>query len=63
MSKQNDAKIRQNYRTSPNCCHNCRHYQSNLVVRTYIEQETHKRCGLGGFAVGKMATCDEHSRS
>ena len=60
MSKQSDAKTKQNYRTSLDCCHNCRHYQSKLEVRTCIEQ---KRCGLGGFAVGKLATCDEHSRS
>ena len=65
MSKQSDAKLRQGYVQSPipTTCPNCNNYRSKKKERsgifsTWIE-ESDKRCGLGGFAVKKMATCEK----
>lgn len=64
MSKQSEAKIAQNYRTTSDTCSNCVHYRSELVQRSYgftaWADEKNKRCGLGGFAVHKTAVCDRH---
>lgn len=67
MSKQSEAKLKQNYNPKPvpRVCMNCEHYLSDMVkvtgqysVNYYIE-EKNKRCGLGEFAVKKTATCNE----
>jgi hypothetical protein len=69
MSKQSEAKEKQNYRTSPRTCSNCVHYESKIVIKTYDswrgkeewEEERGMKCSLGGFAVKKMAVCDLHA--
>ena len=33
----------------------------NLSVHSYWQVESEKRCGLGGFAVNKTGTCNEHA--
>jgi hypothetical protein len=65
MSKQSEAKINQGYNDKQiqRTCGNCAKYHSALIVHRnsfggYI-QEKNKRCGLGGFAVNKTATCDK----
>ena len=68
MSKQKDAKAKQNYRTEPNACGNCQYYQSQYVEKRYDafdglhvwDEEKNKKCTLGGFVVKKMAICDQH---
>ncbi len=68
MSKQTDAKTQQNYRTTPNHCGNCQHYQSQIVEKQHgsfdgvhvWNDEKNKKCTLGGFVVKKMAICDQH---
>jgi len=66
MSKQSEAKAAQNYRTTPDTCSNCAHYQSKFVKKVYDMacepwmEEVDKRCGLGAFAVRKTAVCDRH---
>lgn len=66
MSKQSEAKKNQNYRTTPDTCSNCTQYQSDIVEkRTQFgswKEEKGKRCSVGGFAVKKTATCDNHER-
>ena len=63
MSKQSEAKINQGYNEKPipRTCANCRNYSSELIVHRNsfggYTQEKNKRCGLGGFAVKKTATC------
>lgn len=62
MSKQSEAKKQQGYRTKPDTCANCAHYTSKIEVNSYWEVESERRrCGLGGFAVNKTATCNEHA--
>lgn len=63
MSKQSEAKINQGYNEKPipRTCGNCAKYESELVdlappYNQYFA-EKNKRCGLGGFAVKKTATC------
>jgi len=63
MSKQSEAKINQGYNDKPipRTCGNCAKYESEFVdlsppYQQYM-QEKNKRCGLGGFAVKKTATC------
>lgn len=62
MSKQSEAKERQGYTTDPKNCGSCKHFQCDLEEQKgyyykpfYIERN--KRCGLGGFAVKKTASC------
>jgi hypothetical protein len=68
MSKQSDAKQDQGYipKAVPQTCMNCFHFKMDVVPvlnwqdkPTGYERETNKRCGLGGFAVQKMATCNK----
>ncbi len=61
MSKQSEAKKQQGYRTKPDTCSNCAHYASKIEVHSYWQVESEKRCGLGGFAVNKTGTCNEHA--
>lgn len=64
MSKQSEAKLKQNYNPKPlpRVCMNCENYKSEMieyknVFSSYVE-EKNKRCGIGGFAVKKGGTCD-----
>ena len=66
MSKQTDAKARQGYNLKPimPVCSTCRYYTSRMVREgtspgSVWERETQLRCGIGGFAIKKMASCDE----
>jgi hypothetical protein len=68
MSKQSEAKERQMYvpKLTPMVCSNCRHFESVVTQepsqwggRTWTK-ETGMRCGLGGFKVMKMGSCNEH---
>ncbi len=68
MSRQSEAKKRQNYNPKPdyNICSNCIHFASYIIKKenTYGTQvyydEKNKTCTLGDFVVGKTATCSEH---
>ena len=64
MSKQSDAKEKQNYRDKPKWpeCRNCIHFMSDEFKdqHTGWTSEANIRCNLGGFKVLKMATCDKH---
>jgi hypothetical protein len=66
MSKQSEAKKRQNYNPKPEHakCSNCIHFGSFIEKQKgyYGEYETEKglTCTFGGFAVKKTATCTEH---
>lgn len=68
MSKQSEAKEKQNYRSKPDTCGNCAHFTSTRETKlspwdgTEWIEEKNLRCGLGGFKVGKSGTCDEHQR-
>jgi len=63
MSKQSEAKLNQGYNENhiPKTCPNCARYESEFVVHKHAfgeyTQEKSKRCGIGGFAVKKTATC------
>lgn len=65
MSKQSEAKEAQGYvaKPVPSTCSNCKHYTSEITERigmwnkVYYD-ESDRRCGLGGFAVKKQATCN-----
>lgn len=68
MSKQSEAKKRQNYNPKPeyDICSNCIHYASVVTERegtfgggTYYDEKG-KSCTFGSFAVEKTATCTEH---
>ena len=76
MSKQSDAKERQMYTPKfvPMTCSNCAHVvpvmgQRLVYVNPYrsiegtrmADVEVGQRCGLGGFAVKKMGSCNEHT--
>ncbi|OFZ69083.1 MAG: hypothetical protein A2V79_11725 [Betaproteobacteria bacterium RBG_16_56_24] len=79
MSKQSEAKVKQNYcaKPVPQTCANCKHLTQNFYHYHYngdyvrvegknpdIEKyarptySDNLRCGIGGFAVKKSATCD-----
>jgi hypothetical protein len=68
MSKQSEAKQKQGYDKKPKSrvCSNCRHYMSDFITQKNLygdyEEEKNKRCGLGGFAVKKTATCNEFKK-
>lgn len=68
MSKQSEAKKRQNYNPKPeyNICSNCIQFESDMVEikdtfgsRPYYD-EKNKKCTLGDFVVKKTATCSAH---
>lgn len=70
MSKQAEAKEQQGYtpKAEPRTCATCRHFQfATLVSREWCGKEYYKdtnlRCGIGGFAVKKMGTCNKHERN
>lgn len=63
MSKQSEEKLNQGYNEKPipRTCANCARYESESITHKHsfgeYTQEKNKRCGLGGFAVKKTATC------
>lgn len=71
MSKQSEARAAQGYMLKPRVCGGCKRYRSDMVLPIWaIEMygpkaddkykiEKNKRCGLGGFAVGKSACCSK----
>ena len=71
MSKQSDAKERQQYvdKVDPRVCGNCIHFTSEQVCtnaefvsewnKPYF-QEKNMRCLIGGFKVKKLGTCIKH---
>ena len=65
MSKQSEARKKQNYNAKPDrdMCSNCKYFNSDMVPSEwnpeYI-QEKNLRCGIGEFAVKKTATCSDH---
>jgi len=69
MSKQSEAKEKQGYvpKAIPQTCGNCAHFMSDKVERegyfggSYVDEKS-MRCGIGGFAVKKMGTCNEWKR-
>lgn len=65
MSKQSDAKKAQGYvaKAVPKTCGNCEHFTYDRIQpygpgSSYWENKN-LRCEFGGFAVKKMATCNE----
>jgi hypothetical protein len=71
MSKQSEAKAKQGYiSVLERACSNCAHFKRDRILpKMYVaggrfDKEENKvdanlRCGLGGFAVKKMGTCNE----
>lgn len=65
MSKVSEAKKAQNYYATPDraICSTCKHYTSDQVVSSWNNKvllEKNIRCGVGGFAIKKKATCSSH---
>ncbi len=68
MSKQSESKLSQGYEPKPvpKTCANCQHFKSDNAL-SYVGafdgkeyfKESNLRCGIGGFAVKKMATCNQ----
>ncbi len=67
MSKQSEAKKRQNYNPKPeyDICSNCDHYAGEMEFQKGAfggwEKEINKSCKIGGFVVKKQGTCSEHT--
>jgi len=66
MSKQQDAKTAQGYtpKAEPTTCGNCIHFRSELDApeKYGYQKEINIRCGLGGFAVKKLGTCNQWAK-
>ena len=67
MSKQQDAKKAQGYEPKPRVCGSCAHFLSDIIdeptkYNPSYQRETNMRCGLGGFAVKKMGTCNQFEK-
>ena len=73
MSKQSEAKMRQGYTTEVKNCSNCANYSSDRKLPAWMvgnstyednahryEVESNVRCGLGGFAIKKTASCEQY---
>ncbi len=62
MSKQADAKVKQNYQAKPVWpeCRICAYFKSDKVKQPggFVE-EKNLRCEWGGFKVAKLGTCDD----
>lgn len=61
MSKQSDAKKQQGYvaKAIPKTCVNCSSFLFETFNRNGWSEEKNLRCGIGGFAVKKMGSCNE----
>jgi hypothetical protein len=68
MSKQKNAKKEQGYEAKPvfPMCSNCAHFQSDFITdKGYFGEftmEKNLRCGIGGFAVKKQGSCQQHKK-
>ena len=70
MSKQSEAKAAQGYGKKSASCGNCANYKSEITQvppppgwsKGYTE-ETNRRCGIGGFAVGRNGHCTLWARA
>lgn len=67
MSKQSDAKKKQNYNPRPDRdqCSNCKHFVSDMetvpsMYGPHYVHEKNLRCAVGGFKVLKRGICSEH---
>jgi hypothetical protein len=66
MSKQSEAKKKQNYNPKPEyaICSNCDNYAGEVVKKQGTfgswKEEINKFCKIGEFAVKKQGTCTEH---
>lgn len=65
MSKVNDIKKQMGYQPKPvfEICSKCKHIRIDKVAAPWNKNvilEKNVRCVLGGFAVKKQGTCDEH---
>ena len=65
MSKQLEAKQAQGYEQKPviHVCKNSKHFTSKFtnaydIWNSIYQIEKEMRCGIGGFAVKKMGTCN-----
>jgi len=69
MSKQQEAKIRQNYvpKAIPQVCSTCTNYTCDSTTHQHAfgsyTKTSNQRCKIGGFAVKKTGTCDEWARA
>lgn len=81
MSKQSEAKEKQNYCAKPLQikCANCKHLKQDFyhydddykriagkntdTDKYAVTYSDNLRCGIGGFAVKKMAVCDAYDPS
>lgn len=56
-----------NPKPDPRVCKTCAHFKSDIVTKEAYggkwTEEKNLRCGIGGFAVKKMASCDKWERS
>ena len=64
MSKQSEAKAKQNYRKEAACCNNCKSYRADVTAHpaafSWSEPyttEKNRRCDIGGFAVQATGHC------
>lgn len=73
MSKQSEAKEKQNY-GAPHQCGSCKHFSADMVFPAWIEarnklqgvriygeeykRERNLKCIIGGFSVKKTYVCD-----
>ncbi|QEL64739.1 hypothetical protein OTERR_12630 [Oryzomicrobium terrae] len=73
MSKQSEAKKDQGYTAKLlNNCGNCRQFESETITPAWAKgdpdyeknyaREGNMRCGIGGFAVKKMGSCNEFKK-
>jgi len=63
MSKQSEAKDRQDYTRELKTCGNCAHFKCDSEKWNGYITERNLRCGIGGFKVHKTATCNEYKNS
>jgi len=61
MSKQSEAKEKQNYQAKPLAkrCRECDEFTSEVVENRYgYPEEKNMRCSVGGFKVTPNGVCD-----
>ncbi len=58
MSKQSEAKEKQNYTRDINNCGNCIHFKCDREKWNSNIIERNLRCSIGGFKIHKTAICD-----
>ena len=70
MSKQSEAKEAQGYSKHSASCGNCANFKSEITRlpapydwRNELGIEKNRRCGIGGFAVGRNGHCTLWTRA